>query len=196
MIIKRALRNKNMHGRQASNERLYLTRELGGRGLIDLEEAYQQTKVRVACYMSLSSDPFIQMAWKNDRKREGPSIYKEAVEALPEGLVEFGVGSVKIEDEQLAEGGYKKAYGKLKNIYTKGRIEKRIAKYRCKELQSELWHAQEKSSHTWLKGNLSPEKTAAIFQMLEQMIETKAWKKLIRGLESTDRSINQSIQSI
>ena len=49
MLIKRELRNKHMHGRQASNERLYLKRELGGRGLIDLEEAYEKTKIRVAC---------------------------------------------------------------------------------------------------------------------------------------------------
>ena len=30
MIVKRALRGKNMHGRQSSDERLYLTRNLGG----------------------------------------------------------------------------------------------------------------------------------------------------------------------
>ena len=56
-------------------------------------------------------------------KRDGPSIHKEALEALPEGIVEFGIGRLKIEDEEVAEGNYKKAYAKLKNIYTKGRIE-------------------------------------------------------------------------
>jgi len=54
-IIKKELRGKNMLGRQASDERLYLKRERGGRGLKSLRDAYKETRLRVACYMAKSS---------------------------------------------------------------------------------------------------------------------------------------------
>ena len=47
-IIKKELRVKNMLGRQASDERLYLKRERGGRGLKSLRDAYRETRLRVA----------------------------------------------------------------------------------------------------------------------------------------------------
>ena len=50
--IKRELRGKNMSGKQASDERLYLKREKGGRGLKSLRDTYKETRLRVACYMS------------------------------------------------------------------------------------------------------------------------------------------------
>jgi len=43
-----------MLGRQASDERLYLKREKGGRGLKSLRDAYKETRLRVACYMAKS----------------------------------------------------------------------------------------------------------------------------------------------
>ena len=184
MLIKRILRNKNMHGRQGSNERLYLCREEGGRGLIDLEEAYQKTKIRIACYMSLSSDQYIQTAWERELRKTGPSINREALEALfAVGIeAEFGVGYVIVENRRWAEGSYPEVFQKLKDIFVKERREKRKHEYIQKKLQSEYWLNQEKESHIWLKGNLAPEKTASIIQMLEQMNETRAWKK-IRGLQ-------------
>ena len=51
-IIKKQLRGKNMLGRQASDERLYLKREKGGRGLKSLRDVYKETRLRVACYMA------------------------------------------------------------------------------------------------------------------------------------------------
>ncbi len=53
-VIKRELRQKNMLGRQASDERLYLKREKGGRGLKSLRDTYKETRLRVACYMAKS----------------------------------------------------------------------------------------------------------------------------------------------
>ena len=44
----------------------------------------------------------------------------------------------------------------------------------------------EKDDHDWLKCNTDPGKTASIFAMQEQMVETKVWKKL-RGLVDQDK---------
>ena len=50
--IKRELREKNMLGKQASNERMYLRREKDRRGLKTLRDMYKETRLCVACYMA------------------------------------------------------------------------------------------------------------------------------------------------
>ena len=41
-------------GRQESDERLYMKRKDGGRGLNSLRENYEETRLRVGCYMFVS----------------------------------------------------------------------------------------------------------------------------------------------
>ena len=53
-------------------------------------------------------------------------------------------------------------------------------------MQSEIPLGFDKDDHDWLKCNTDPRKTASIFTLQEQMIETKAWKKL-RGLADEDK---------
>ena len=57
--IKRELQEKNMLGKQASDERLYLKREKGRRGLKSLRDTYKETRLRVACYMAKSTNQWI-----------------------------------------------------------------------------------------------------------------------------------------
>ena len=54
-VVKRELRKCNMLGRQSSEERLYLKRDVGGRGLNALRDVFVETRLRVACYMVKSS---------------------------------------------------------------------------------------------------------------------------------------------
>ena len=55
-IITRELRMKNVLGNQASDERLYLTRDQGGRGLKSMRDIYAKTRTRVPCFMCKSSN--------------------------------------------------------------------------------------------------------------------------------------------
>ena len=48
-MVKDILRERNIHGRQASDERLHMRQEEGGRGLLSFKDVYARTKVRVAC---------------------------------------------------------------------------------------------------------------------------------------------------
>ena len=59
-----------MLGRQASDERLYLKRERGGRGLKSLRDAYRETRLRVACYMAKSTNRWIREAWRREENKE------------------------------------------------------------------------------------------------------------------------------
>ena len=52
-------------------------------------------------------------------------------------------------------------------------------------VQSEMPRNHTTDDYGWLKCNTDPAKTAAVFSMQEQMVETMAWKKM-KGLSDND----------
>ena len=81
-IIKKELRGRNMHGRLGSDARLYLPRELGGRGMRSIIDAYEQTKIRISCYLAMSQNDVLQEVWKRQCEKEFISVKREAVDAM------------------------------------------------------------------------------------------------------------------
>ena len=69
-IVKKELRKSNMLGKQASDERLYLKRDQGGRGLKLVRDVYAETRTRVTCYMCKSNNKWIQVAWQRETVKE------------------------------------------------------------------------------------------------------------------------------
>ena len=51
-VIKWEMRSSNILGKQGSDERLYLKREDGGRGINSMRDVYQEMRLRVASYMA------------------------------------------------------------------------------------------------------------------------------------------------
>ena len=83
-IIKRELRRKCMMGRQSSDERLYLKREKGGRGLKSMRDVYKETRLRVACYMAKSTNRWIKAAWRREQMKEENAIVMESIMTMNE----------------------------------------------------------------------------------------------------------------
>ena len=79
LIVKRELRKCNMLGRQSSDERLYLKRNVGGRGMKSLRDVFVETRLRVACYMVKSSNKWVKAVWKRELLKETNSIKDEAI---------------------------------------------------------------------------------------------------------------------
>ena len=50
LVVKRELRKFNMLGRQSSDERLYLKRDVRGRDLKSLGDDFVETRLRETCY--------------------------------------------------------------------------------------------------------------------------------------------------
>lgn len=182
MTLKKELRLKNMLGRQSSDERLYMKRQVGGRGLKSLREVYQETKVRIATYMSMSESRWIAVVWKREYDDEYCSVKREAEQTLAEcGLeVTFNEKGVTMNGESMI-GPWKTGWRKLKEGLKKGMENNKKSEYMKKEMQSKVYKDQELECSEWLKCNLDPKKTAAIVNMQEQMIETRKWKGM-RGL--------------
>ena len=186
-IVKRELRKNDMLGRQASDERLYLKRDQGGRGLKSMRDVYAETRTRVACYMCKSNNKWIQAAWHRETIKETITIIDEAVKAMMEidKTLEFVENSVKLEGEIL-ELEWKPTWKKVKAELKKGVEKKRQDSYEQKELQSCMYRRQEQECHLWLKQRLTPRKTASIMTLIEQMVETRGWK-VARGLMENGR---------
>ena len=112
--IKKILRDNKMHGREASDKRLYMRRENGRRGLKSMKDLYEETKVRVACYMTHSESAWIKTTWRREFQKEGKSIKSEAEDALREvgENVQFCLDHVKIQGISQA-GDWRKIWKKL-----------------------------------------------------------------------------------
>ena len=183
MIIKKCLREKKMHSLQGSDERLYLPRKVGGRGLKSVKDAYEETKIRILCYLFCSQNPWLSIVWKREIEKNHISLSKEVSKTFENIDVNISISldKITIEEAELSQN-YKKNNKMLKTIYQKGKIEQRKASYKQKQMQSEIWSMQTLDSFNWLQIALNPEKTSSIIQMCEQMVETRYWKK-IRGLQ-------------
>ena len=72
-MVKEVLRERKFHGREASDERLYMRREEGERGLMSFKDVYACTKERVVCYMAASTDKWIKAAWASECSKEHTS---------------------------------------------------------------------------------------------------------------------------
>ena len=185
MIVKSVLRREGFHGRQSSDERLYTKRKAGGRGLKSFREVYDETKTRVACYMATSTNEWICAAWKSDMQKEHTSLKREAETVMRkvDAPVIFDQGAVIISENRQTE--WKAGWQTLKEILAEGQKRNKKRSFAEKRLQSEVPSQYEEEDYGWLKCNTDPRKTASIFALQEQMIETRAWKK-IRGLIAED----------
>ena len=88
-VIKRELRSKNMLGKQSSNDRLYLIREDGGKGIKSLRDIYKETRLRVACYLTSLENKWIKAAWRRENIKEENSIVEEAMKTMGDVEVEI-----------------------------------------------------------------------------------------------------------
>ena len=181
-VVKRELREVNMLDRQSSDERLYLERKDGGRGLKSMRDVYKETRVRVTCYMLKSENPWIQSAWRRELLKEGNAVVREAITVMEEvgKSIQFEERNIRLEEE-LIETDWKSTWKKVKTTLKSSTTDKRVEDYKTKEQQSNIYRKQEKECHIWLEENISPRKVASIMAMLEQMVETRAWK-FTRGL--------------
>ena len=125
MIVKRILRMNKMHGLQSSDERLYLPRDVGGRGLKSFRIVYEETKIRIVCYMCKSNDPAIITVWERDLNKEFCSYAKEVSHIFEEigHTLEFDFDEIVL-DGDVVVGDYSKVYKVVKNVYKRGKIAK------------------------------------------------------------------------
>ena len=167
-VIKRDLRKNNMLGRQTSDERLYMKRKDGGRGLKSLKEVYEETRLRVGCYIFVSNNRWIKEAWKQEARKISNAIKDEIILTMQTKgkTIQFEGEDIKLE-EKILDREFKPIWKQVKKWFKKGSEEKRLEQYRKKKMQSEIYKKQDKKCNIWLKENLTARKILAIMSMLQ-----------------------------
>ena len=99
-IVKKELRSKQMLGKHASKEIIHLKREDRGRGLKSMRDVHEETRLRVACYMSKSENRWIQAAWR----RETSNVENAVVTEARTTMEEVGMG-LKFEENAMQLDG-------------------------------------------------------------------------------------------
>ena len=173
-IVKKKLRERMMLGRQGSDERLYMRRIEGGRGLKSCRDMYTETKTRVAVYLQRAEQEMLQVVRQRELNKEYRSIFRQVENKLEEIgiMISFSEDYIKVNGEEI-EGHWKKVWNSLRIMIRRKLEEKRKQVYLAKKLQSFVWSNQSQSAHKWLKRDMLPEKVSAVMEMMEQMIETK-----------------------
>ena len=102
-IVKKELRSKQMLGKQASNEIIYLKREDRERGLKSIRDVHEETRLRVACYMSKSENRWIQAAWSRDTLQVENAVVTEARTTMEEVVMrlKFEDNAMQLNGEQI-----------------------------------------------------------------------------------------------
>ena len=88
-IVKTALRDKEYHARQSNDEKLYAKIEEGGRSFKSFKDVYDETKVRVTCKISMSTNEWIAKYWRNELHKEQTSLKKEAKNTIKRVVYKF-----------------------------------------------------------------------------------------------------------
>ena len=135
--------------------------------------------------MATSTNEWIRAAWRSEMQKEHTSLKREAETAMRkvDAQVIFDQGAVIISENRQTE--WKTGWQTLKKILAEEQKRNKERSFVEKRLQSEIPSQYEEEDYGWLKCNTDPRKTASIFALQEQMIETRAWKK-IRGLIAED----------
>ena len=98
--------------------------------------------------------------------------------------VEFGMGNISIGNETV--DNWKTAWKVLRMKLQQGLQRNKMERLSQKNMESEIPRNHTKDDYGWLKCNTDPAKTAAVFSMQEQMVETMAWK-MMRRLSNNDQ---------
>lgn len=86
-MIKQEMRDAKLHGLQTSNEKLYLSREHGGRGVKSAEDVCEDIKIWVAGDIAYQNSECMQPAWAKETEKEGHSLSKDAAYTLAVSVV-------------------------------------------------------------------------------------------------------------
>ena len=77
--MRETLKEINWMDDKSSKERLYMTIESGGRGLLSFEFSYNIVKIRISNYLSHIKNPLLQTVFNGEQaKKNGKSIMRQA----------------------------------------------------------------------------------------------------------------------
>ena len=168
----------NIH---SNTHRIYLPRQLGGRGLLSVTDQYKKCIINMSVYLDNTEERLLKLVknWTNNRKNT--SIMKKAQIYCAEKMINYNdiKTTTKENRKQILRKVFIDAhYNNYNNMPLHG------------QLQRELNEAyiDTPSSLNWIqKANLKPTTEATIFAIQEQAVTTNVIKKRIHNNSNNDQ---------
>ena len=135
-----------MLGRQSSDERLYLKKNVAGRGLKSLRDVFVETRLGAACYMVKSSNKWIKAAWKRELLKETNSVKDKASTSMHavRTVIDFEENGILLDGKRV-EKDWNLTWKAIKARLKKDIEEKRKEEYLEKQMQSEIFENRMKA---------------------------------------------------
>ena len=161
--MRKTLKEMNWMDNKSSEERLYMTVESGGRGLLSFEYIYNIAKIRISNNLSHTENPLLQTVLNRElAKTKSKSITKQAEVAFQDvGIkVKFDRNKILVNEEEL-KGNHHQTASKLKTMYQKKYQEKLEKTYGEKKVQSKIWNditegGKSLNNFKWIRTNMTP----------------------------------------
>ena len=168
VMTRKQLTMHRLHHPKAAVERLYLPRDLGGRGLQQIETVWNMELIQLANYLSSPKDTLTNISHDYDKAQPIYSCTKQALKTLTDHQIALPVGEK--ERTELKRSLNKRLQTNLQAKRLHGHHEK----------QSNRQFVDKKNTHGWLKSaGLKGETEGFIFAIQDQVIKTRAYEKSI-----------------
>ena len=189
--MRKILLQNKVRGPEESLERMYMPREVGGRGFTSFEMMYKMCKISIAVYLCLTGDQMLRSVFRRERsKNNSKNSIKEAELAMKEvgHNLSLDAGIVLL-DGKLMEGPPSKIRKLIPQMFKGWWREMLIREYESKVVQSVIWKEVliNPEGFDWMKKNITGQQVARILRMQEQMVPNKGLDK-VRGKQIEDYS--------
>ncbi|XP_063967036.1 uncharacterized protein LOC135156948 [Lytechinus pictus] len=175
VMTRKQLTMHRLHHPKAAIERLYLPRDLGGRGLQQIEMVWNMEATNLANYLSNPPDILTSISLDYDKCQAIYSINKQASILLAQHRLTLPYGEK--EKARLKCSFHKKLQEQLKSKRLHGHHEK----------QTHREFVDQKDTHQWLKSaGLRGETEGFVYAIQDQVVRTRAYEKSILRTDTDD----------
>ena len=189
--------NRMLHPK-SDVDRLYLPRSKGGRGLLQVEQAYKVATIGMSKYLECSNDWMLELVYRHEDSKSSHSIIKEANKYARQWEINSEHDNI---EGQPATKIAKSIKGKAK-IAGRGRLEQTWSQ---KSLHGQYYHRSHQAdvdveaTHQWLRGSgLKAETEGFIIAAQDQSLFTRNYQANIvkNGANPNCRFCNEHVESV
>ena len=188
-----------MHHPKADKDRIYLPRQEGGRGLIQLEMAYKSTTISLSKYLASTEDWMMQLVDFHESKKKKNSVTKQAKQYMKEWKIKESQNEDEIPlNATSAAKSIKKVAKKegLNQLQTKWQDKHLHSQYPTRASQADV---DKTLTHQWLRSaGLKAETEGFILAAQDQCLFTRNYQANIlkNGADPKCRFCDTAVETI
>ena len=194
---RKLMTTERMHHPKSDVERVYLPRKIGGRGLTQLEMAFQTTTVGLKTYLETTEDQLLSLVLQHERNKKLYSVSRQAskyiqqmnIPPLPRKEEEPVTQFAKRIKQEAKKSAQKKMTDTWKEKPMHGQYPARVSKP----------DAEQDQTHQWLRSaGLKAETEGMVIAAQDQSLATRSYHhKIIKdGTDPKCRMCNQYEETI